>query len=84
MSILIAQILVSFLVTGFAKAQTRLAGTQWLVGINVAVSLIQSACVVWQGGSASDMEALLTMLVNTAITAGGAYVVHKLSKTSYK
>ncbi len=84
MSQILTQILVSFLVTGVAKAQTTLKGTKWLVAVNVGVALIQSAVVAWNGGSPSEIEAVATVAVNTIWTAGGAYLVHKLIKLGYK
>ena len=84
MTTLIVNAFASFIVTGIAKSQTRLNGTKWLVAVNLGVSLIASACEVWNGGSPDNLTAVLTVIVNTAISAVIAYVSHKLVKPGYK
>lgn len=81
---ILSSALISFLITGILKARTRLNGTNWLILVNVIVSLLYALCNVWLNGNAAGVSDTLKISVDAFVSALLAHITHKMVKDGYQ
>lgn len=76
--------LVSFTVTAFTKALTRLNGSVWLNVVNLSMSVVSGLLVASQTGDTGQLNQALTVAYTALWAYAQAKITHKIVKQGYQ